>query len=74
MFINTQTNTINQQKLSVIFIYYQKSILIPDFNICTLLKTINPNINIDTIEDYVRIHIFFIQKYFCPFLGISYSI
>jgi hypothetical protein len=45
----------NQEKLSLIFIYYEKTILIPDFNICTLLKMINPNIDVNIIEDYVRI-------------------
>jgi hypothetical protein len=37
------------------FIHYQKSIFIPDFNICTLLKMINSNIDTDIIQDYVRI-------------------
>ncbi|CAF1087756.1 unnamed protein product [Rotaria sordida] len=49
--IHIQINNINQ-KLPIIFIYYQKSILIPDFNICTLLKIINSNIDIDIIQDY----------------------
>jgi hypothetical protein len=44
-----------QQILPIVFVRYQKSILIPDFNICTLLKTIDLNINNTTIEQYVRI-------------------
>lgn len=43
-----------EQKLPLIFVYHQRSILIPDFNICILLKIINPNIDIDIIHDYVR--------------------
>ncbi|CAF2106329.1 unnamed protein product [Rotaria magnacalcarata] len=55
--IHIKTHSINQQlnseqKLPIIFIYYQNNILIPDFNICTLLKIINSNIDIDTIQDY----------------------
>ncbi|CAF4331629.1 unnamed protein product [Rotaria sp. Silwood2] len=49
--IHIQANNINQ-KLPIIFIHYQKTILIPDFNICTLLKIINSNIDIDIIQDY----------------------
>ncbi|CAF1489545.1 unnamed protein product [Adineta steineri] len=48
---NTQINNI-PQKLPLIFIHYEKSILIPDFNICSLLKMINSNIDTDIIEDY----------------------
>ncbi|CAM4908878.1 unnamed protein product [Rotaria socialis] len=55
--IHIKTHSINQQlnseqKLPIIFIYYQNNILIPDFNICTLLKIMNSNIDIDTIQDY----------------------
>jgi len=56
--IETQLNDIIKEKLPIIFIHYQKTILIPDFNICTLLKMINPNINPDIIEDYVRPYTF----------------
>ncbi|CAF3420910.1 unnamed protein product [Rotaria sp. Silwood1] len=55
--IHISTNNSNQKlniehKLSIIFIYYQKTIFIPDFNICTLLKLINSNIDIDIVQDY----------------------
>jgi len=56
--INPELNDIINEKLSIIFIHYQKAIFIPDFNICTLLKMINSNIDIDIIQDYVRIYIF----------------
>jgi len=64
--VNIETNTFNRQKyhnqqgqiLPIIFVRHQKTILIPDFNICTLLKIINSNINLHTIENYVRIFLF----------------
>jgi len=43
-----------EQKYPLIFIQHNEQIYIPDFNICTLLQNINSNINIQTIEDYVR--------------------
>ena len=45
----------NQLKyLSVVFVYYERRILIPDFNIYTLLRMIQANIDQDIVEDYVR--------------------
>ena len=68
LYVNIETNTFNrgeynnQQKqpqiLPIIFVRYQKTILIPDFNICTLLKIVNSNINIHTIENYVRLFLY----------------
>lgn len=63
--VNIEPNTFDrreyhnqQQRLPIIFVRYQKTILMPDFNICTLLKIINPNMNLQTIENYVRIYLF----------------
>ncbi|UJR13996.1 hypothetical protein I4U23_000996 [Adineta vaga] len=39
-------------KLPIIFVRYKDTILMPDFNICTLLKTINSKIDISAIENY----------------------
>jgi hypothetical protein len=55
--VNIATNTIyntQQSLIPIIFVHYQKTILIPDFNIVNLLQLINPNFDIHTIEDYVR--------------------
>ncbi len=72
--IHPQFNDLIKEKLSIIFIHYQKTILIPDFNICTLLKLINSNIDIDIIEDYVRRYISIDEyiKEYSFFLGFSY--
>ncbi len=71
--INT-ARTINQEFLTIIFVHYKKSILIPEFNIVTLLKLINSNFNLQTIEQYVRQisiqTIFFILSFFLK--GFSY--
>lgn len=58
IYINPQLNDPVKDKLPLIFIHYQKIIFIPDFNICTLLKMIHSNIDINTIKDYVRLNIF----------------
>ena len=55
--IHPEQNDRIKGKLSLIFIHYQKTIFIPDFNICTLLKSITMNIDTDMIQDYVRISI-----------------
>jgi hypothetical protein len=44
--------------IPIIFVRYKNTILVPDFNIVTLLKLINSNINLHTIEHYVRQFIF----------------
>ncbi|CAF1417535.1 unnamed protein product [Rotaria magnacalcarata] len=41
-----------QQLMPIVFVRYQKTILVPDFNIYTLLKMIDANIDIHTIERY----------------------
>ena len=56
--IQTNSNHNQQQLIPIIFVRYQKTILIPDFNICALLKMINSNIDIHTIGHYVRIFSF----------------
>jgi hypothetical protein len=66
----------NQQQLfPIIFVRYQKTILIPDFNICSLLKMINPSINIHAIEHYVRIYLFIkaISFFCCQAFAIRYN-
>jgi hypothetical protein len=71
--VNVETNPINrrgynnqQEIIPIIFVLYQKTILIPDFNIVTMLKLINSNINVHTIEHYVRqfLLIYSSKKYF----------
>ncbi|CAF3686497.1 unnamed protein product [Rotaria sp. Silwood1] len=54
-----ETNTMNRQKYNnppqlvpIVFVRYQKTILVPDFNINTLLHMIDPTIDIHTIEHY----------------------
>ena len=37
----------------LIFVLYEKSILIPDFNICSFLQSVSPTFGPRTIEDYV---------------------
>lgn len=54
LYVKVQHINIDQEFLSIIFVHYKKSILIPDFNIMTLLKLINSNLNLQTIEQYVR--------------------
>ena len=54
----TREHNNQQQLIPIIFVRYQKTILIPDFNICALLKMINPNIDIHTVAHYVRIFSF----------------
>ncbi|CAF1144863.1 unnamed protein product [Adineta steineri] len=49
---NRQEYNNRQQMLPIIFVRYKKTILIPDFNIYTLLHAINPTIDIHTIENY----------------------
>lgn len=44
----------------MIFVLYKKTILIPDFNIATILKLIDENIDIHAVEDYVRHFLFVI--------------
>lgn len=48
------TQDYNNQQIPMIFVLYQKTILVPDFNIVAMLKLINSNIDIHTIENYVR--------------------
>ena len=42
------------QRLPLVFVHHDRTILMPDFNICTLLNTINAHVDIHSIEDYVR--------------------
>lgn len=59
--INDRQNYNNQQELiPMIFVLYKKTILIPDFNIATILKLIDENIDIHAVEDYVRHFLFVI--------------
>jgi len=53
-----------KDKFPLIFIHYQKTIFIPDFNIYTLLKIIHSNIDIDIIKDYVRLYIYILLSNF----------
>ncbi|CAF3650282.1 unnamed protein product [Rotaria socialis] len=59
--VNIETNNNNRQNINnqeqqqlmpIVFVRYQKTILVPDFNIYTLLKMIDANIDIHTIERY----------------------
>ncbi|CAF0999056.1 unnamed protein product [Rotaria sordida] len=57
--VNIETNTINREKynnsqqlIPIVFVHYQKTILIPDFNIYTLLNMIDSTIDIHTIERF----------------------
>ena len=54
--VNIETNSIQnseQQTIPMIFVQYEKSILIPDFNIVTILQSINPGFSLHMIEHYV---------------------
>ncbi|UJR33189.1 hypothetical protein I4U23_020644 [Adineta vaga] len=50
--IHREMNNNQQQKIPLFFIHYEQHILLPDFNICSLLKLIHSNIDIDTIKHY----------------------
>ena len=42
------------RRLPLVFVHHDRTILMPAFNICTLLNTINAHVDIHSIEDYVR--------------------
>lgn len=54
--VHISTNSIrnsDQQSIPMIFVQHDKAILMPDFNIMTILQLINPELSLHTIEDYV---------------------
>ena len=52
---NNQFNRKDKSDYPLIFVRYDKVIVIPDFNICAFLQTVNPNLDINTIQEYVNL-------------------
>lgn len=52
--MSVPVNTKNQEQMvPLVFVHYRKAILVPDFNIHTLLQIIDPLIDTAIIENYV---------------------